>query len=53
MYVRYLARGVHKQLLRDTVGPVVGRRDLARQREVVQSHRAQHIIRATVLEQKG
>jgi hypothetical protein len=28
-HVRCLARGVRRQLLRDTVGPVVGRRDPA------------------------
>jgi hypothetical protein len=30
LYIRCLAKGVHRQLLQDTVGPAVGRRDLAR-----------------------
>ena len=29
LYIHCLARGVHRQLLQDTVGPAVGRRDLA------------------------
>jgi hypothetical protein len=35
LHIRCLARGVRKQLLQDTVSPIVGRRDSVGQREVV------------------
>jgi hypothetical protein len=41
-----LARGIEEQLLQDTVGLTM-RGDLARQREVVNSHGAWHIMAAT------